>query len=100
MGDPNIHVSQSDNLLSASEEDVNGNPFTLDGVINGNVVTFTIQGTGITPGIGPSTTTYTGTISGNFSGPASWTYEDENGNILTETATWTGTFAVTIKCVN
>lgn len=102
MGDPYIHVSQSGTVISASGVDCNGHPYTLDGVISGNSVTFTIQGGGITPGIGPVITTYTGTLDGNiingdFSGYASWTYKDENGNLITETATWTGTFTVIIE---
>lgn len=104
MGDPDIHVSQSGTMLTASEGDVNGNPFTLDGTISGDIVAFTIHGIGITPGIGPATTTYTGilngdTVSGNLSGSASWSYQDASGNSIIETATWTGTFTVTIaKC--
>jgi hypothetical protein len=98
MGDSDIHVSQTGNEFLASETDGNGNPFTLNGIVDGNLVSFTIQGTGITPGIGPATTTYTGTIDGNtirgsFSGSASWTTPDGR----TETATWTGTFTVTIE---
>lgn len=97
MGDTNIYVSQLDSTLYASEEDMNGNSFTLNGFISGNSVTFTIYGVGITPGIGPATTTYTGTIngdtiSGNISGCASWAYVNTSGDSLIETATWTGTF--------
>jgi hypothetical protein len=102
MGDPDIHVSQSGSSLYASEEDVNGNLFTLTGNISGTQVTFTIVGNGITPGIGNATTTYTGTLSGDnitgsFFGFASWTYDVGKGNLVTETATWTGTFMVTIS---
>ena len=98
MGDSDIQVRQAGNALSASEVDGNGHPFTLNGAVNGNSVSFTIQGIGITPGIGPANTTYTGvlagnTISGNFSGSASWNTSDGR----TETATWTGTFTVTIR---
>jgi hypothetical protein len=98
MGDSDIRVSQAGNVLSASEVDVNGYPFTLNGAVNGNSVSFTIQGLGITPRIGSANTTYTGvlagnTISGNFSGSASWNTPDGR----TETATWTGTFTVNIE---
>lgn len=101
MGDPDIHVTQSGTTLMASEGDGNGNPFTLDGVINGNSVAFTIQGIGITPGFAPATTTYTGTlnknvITGSFSGSATSTFYDENGNSFTETYTWTGTFVTSV----
>lgn len=101
MGDPDIHVSQSGNILSAMEIDTNGMSFVLDGVIVGDAVTFTIRGLGITPGIGPASTTYSGIrngniINGSLLGSASWTYADANGNPITETATWTGTFTVTI----
>lgn len=97
----NINVSQSGSALNAAANDINGMPYTLTGTVNGSNVTFTIQGYGITPGIGAATTTYTGTLSagkitGTFSGQASWTYTDGSGNPVTETATWTGTFAVTI----
>jgi len=102
MGDPHIHVSQSDTTLSASEGDINGILFSLAGNISGTQVTFTIVGNGITPGIGNATTNYIGTLSGdnitgNFSGFGSWSYPDANGNLITETATWTGTFTVTIE---
>jgi hypothetical protein len=98
MGDSDIHISQTGNELSASEVDSNGKPFTLNGLINGNSVSFTIQGDGITPGIGSAVTEYTGmmdrnTISGNFQGSASWITPDGR----TETATWKGTFTVTVK---
>lgn len=98
MGDSDIHVRQSGNEFSMSGVDSNGMPFTLNGRINGNSVSFTIQGDGITPGIGSATTEYTGTIdrntiSGNFQGSASWMTPDGR----TEMATWTGTFTVTIE---
>jgi hypothetical protein len=101
INSPDIHVTQSGTSLTASEVDGNGNPFTLNGNVNGNTVTFTIQGIGFTPGIGPATTIYTGTLNGNvitgsFSGSASWTYDAGNGNMVTETATWTGTFIAII----
>jgi hypothetical protein len=102
MGDPDIFVSQAGTTISASEVDINSNPFTLNGTVSESLVTFTISGIGITPGIGPATTTYTGILNGNiivgdFSGLASWSYPDASGNLITETATWSGTFAVTIK---
>lgn len=98
MGDSHIQVTQSGTTLTASEEDIHGNPFSLDGVINGQTVTFTISGDGITPDIGRTTTTYTGTLTGNvvtgqFHGFASWQYVDVNGKDITETATMTGTFS-------
>jgi len=108
MGDPDIRVRQSGSVLSASEADGNGNPFALSGTAGGDQVTFTISGTGITPGIGPAITTYEGTvhentISGDFLGSASWTYDDGQGHLITETATWNGSFTVSIipaqRCV-
>ena len=103
MGYQDIQVSQAVNKLLSSEVDANGQPFTLVGSINDvNSISFTIQGTGITPGIGPATTTYSGkkngnTISGTFTGSASWTSEASKGNTVTETATWSGTFIVTVN---
>lgn len=96
-----INVSQAGNALSAAANDGNGMPYTLTGTVSGSAVTFTVQGYGITPGIGPATTTYTGTlgqgrITGTFSGQASWSYPDGSGNPVTETATWTGTFTVAV----
>jgi len=101
MGDSNIQINRSGNEFSVSQVDFNSHPFTLVGSINDNAVTFTIQGTGITPGVGPATTTYTGTqngnvITGNFTGSASWTY-DQGGIPITETAKWNGTFTVTVN---
>ncbi len=101
MGDPDIYVEQQSDIIFAEELDGNGNPFTLEGTVNRNNINFTISGPGITPGIGPATTTYTGTlnnnkITGTFSGQASWIYDDGQGNFITETATWTGNFTVTI----
>ena len=102
MGDQDIQVSQTVNVLSSSEEDANGQPFNLAGSINNvDSVSFTIQGEGITPGIGPATTVYSGkkkgnTISGTFTGSTSWNYEVSIGNTVTETATWSGTFIVTV----
>jgi hypothetical protein len=102
MGDEHINVSQDETTISASKVDANNNPFTLSGTVSGSEVAFNIEGIGNTPGIGPAFTTYTGILSGNtivgdFSGSASWSYQDENGNLITETATWAGTFTVIIK---
>jgi hypothetical protein len=97
-----IEVGQRGSQLSAAAADPNGMPYVLTGSIDGLSVTFTIEGYGITPGIGPATTTYVGTlgssgaITGTFSGEASWTYVDPEGQLITETATWTGTFTVAI----
>lgn len=100
MGDADIHVTQSGNTLYASEGDVNGNPFILEGTITGNSVTFTITGVGINPCLpGDHETTYAGTVSktntetkieGTFTGLGSWT------GPTTEQYTWSGTFTVTI----
>jgi hypothetical protein len=97
MGDSDIQVSQTGNALSASEVDVSGHPFTLNGTINGNSVSFTIQGMGARVD-GSANTTYTGVLDGNtirgtFSGSASWDTPDGR----TETPTWTGTFTVDIE---
>jgi hypothetical protein len=99
---PDIHVNQEGTEFYASEEDINGHAFSLTGSQKGSAITFTIQGTGFTPGIGPATTTYTGTRNGNrvtgtFSGFASWTYANPQGTLITETATWNGTFTSTIQ---
>jgi hypothetical protein len=101
MGDPDITVSQVGTAISASQVDPANNPFALGGTIDDSSVSFTIVGLGITPGIGPATTTYTGivtgrTIEGDFSGSASWSYLDGDGDLVTETATWTGTFEVLV----
>lgn len=98
MGDSDIQIAQNNKSFSMSGTDGNGNPYTLSGSIAGTSVTFTIQGTGITPGIGPATTTYTGTIQGNtvqgdFTGSASW----QTPAGATETATWSGTFSMDIQ---
>ena len=101
MYSPDMYVTQSGNTLTASGVDSNGNAYSLDGFIVENSVTFSIKGNGITPGIGPATTFYTGSLNdnviiGTFSGSASWTYDDGNGNMISETAIWTGDFSATI----
>jgi len=102
MGDPDIHVQYLDNSVYASEGDVNGVPFVLEGTISGNLVTFKINGNGITPCIGNASTTYNGTlnenmITGNFTGYGECCSEDEEGNVSCSYPTWSGTFTVTIK---
>lgn len=112
MGDPDIPVSQSGNVLYSSDTDTNNMPFILQGTVNGDSVDFTITGYGITPGAGGCSlasrnflTQYSGkfdaatqTISGTVDGNAEYSFElDQNGNQIWSTVTWTGTFTVHIK---
>jgi hypothetical protein len=90
-----IDVNQAGTTLSGSAY-----YNTLNGVVDGNVVSFTIEsvdegGTGQ----GEVTTAFWGTLTGNtiqgdFSGSGSW-QDDEIGQ--TGTFTWTGTFTVFIS---
>ncbi len=96
-------VTQSGNILSWSYLDNNGNLQNLNGVVNGDSVSFTVQA--ISPAaIGPDDTTdFTGvldenTIRGDFAGfgPA-WTYTVNDGPDWNVIVTWTGTFTVIIQ---
>ena len=94
-----IRVTQSGNNLAGICVGplVNGN---LNGVLNGNDVSFTTQpcGEGAPIGTNSHTSHYMGTLDGNtiqgrFQGSVSW--DTPNGGI--ETATWSGTFTVHIE---
>ena len=101
-----MQISQANNTLTGIRPgETPGVPATtLNGVVNGNLVSFTIP-QGVSPALmSPyDTTEYTGVVEGNtirgdFSGfgPA-YTYNVNDGLDWDVIVTWTGTFAVTIQ---
>lgn len=100
MGHYPVDVTQTGTTLSAAGVNGNNQPYTLSGTVAGNAVTFTIAGLGITPGVGPATTTYSGItdgriISGTLQGSATAPWDDGAGNIIQVDFTWSGSFLVT-----
>jgi len=103
-------VTHSGNTLSGFELDAIGRPYTLDGVVEGNSVSFTVRGSweGERYCAGPSTTIYEGviddndsnTIRGSFDGYGPWLSPYPFGEGAdpegTGTLTWRGNFTVTI----
>ncbi len=97
--DGDFHVKQSGNMLSATDsKEEPPSSYTLDGIVNGSSVSFTIQGIGYSDECpGPTNTTYTGvidrnTIRGDFSGFGNWEVSGRTG-----TLTWAGIFTVNIR---
>ena len=101
-GDQQIPVQQIGSQLFANDVDMQGNPFTIQGQINGFNVTFTVSGLGLNPGYSPATTTYQGctdgqTIFGTFSGSATGVFQDSAGQPVQSTVSWTGRFSVMLN---
>jgi len=115
FGDPVIPVTQSGSDLFAFDTDTGGQQFTLQGTVIGNLVDFTITGSGITPGTGGCSlaarnfsTQYSGelnantqTVTGTVFGSAEYVFQfDVNGNPIFTVVTWTGTFTVEVSEVS
>jgi len=94
-----FRVSQAGNTLSGVEIRCFSCYHTLNGVVEGKSVLFTTNSFGIFPaGSSRHISTFEGMLNGNtlqgtFSGSVPWDTPDGR----TETATWTGTFTVTIE---
>ncbi len=116
IGDSSIPVTQTASQLSANDVDTNGTAFALNGSVRrSGAIRFTIAGFGITPGTGGCTiasrnhnATYSGraddlfgptlSLSGRVRGSADYAFEeDEDGNPIFQTVTWSGTFTLLVQ---
>ena len=98
IGGPGMQITQTGNTLSGSAIDWNGVSYTLNGVVDDNVVSFTSHNLlGVPIGVPSHISEFTGVIngniiSGNFSGSV-YAPTTSGGEVL---VTWNGSLTVTI----